>query len=353
MYPSKKISEIGEFRLIEKIQKSCTSVKSPDFKIQVPNGDDAFVAKLTANASLVFTTDTLVEGTHFNLQWIQNYLKKAPYFEKNAPKNPWFLIGYKAMAVNLSDFSAMGDVQPLFAFLTLGLTGDISVDFVDNLLDGAAYLKQNCGYFIAGGDIIRSEKSIISITLVGKVRAGKAIQRFGAQIGDILMASGPLGLSYAGLKMLKKQPKKWESYAHPLVRAHLFPKPQMKIGAILASPEIQTTSLMDLSDDLVTSLEILRKVNQIGFELNFDGTLLHPALIQAANYLGYSPFEFMVYGGEDYQLLFTVPPSKVTIVQKKIPSAYVLGVVKPFDSGIRLKLNNHSLKIKDIRFKHF
>jgi thiamine-monophosphate kinase len=349
----KKIGQIGEFELIEKIQKFCSPPKISDFKIQVPNGDDAFAVKIPANSSLVFTTDTLVEDTHFNLKWMQNYLTKAPSFAKNIPKNPGFLVGYKAMAVNLSDFAAMGDIQPLFAFLTLGLHGDISVDFVDNLLDGIQYLKRICGYFIAGGDIIRSEKSIISITIVGRIRTGKPIQRFGAKIGDLLMASGPLGLSFAGLKMLKKQPKKWKSYTSPLVQAHLLPKPQLKIGAILATPQMKVTSLMDLSDDLMTSLEILKKGNQVGFEVDFDSVPLHPALIKASDSLGCSPYEFMVYGGEDYQLLFTVPPSKAGLVQEKIPSAFILGEVKPFKFGIQLKLNQQPLKLKDIRYKHF
>lgn len=340
----KTVAEIGEFELIKRIQKSCPAPKNHGFKEIVPNGDDAYAAKLASNCALAITTDTLCEGTHFNLKWLSRFL---------TPREVWQAIGYKAMAVNLSDLAAMGWVRPIFSFITLGLNGDISVDSVDNLYTGIRKIYNNYNFCVSGGDIFRAEKSIISVTIVGQLLSKGCVERSGAIIGDVLMASGPLGLSSAGVKILKNQLKSRSSENKFLIRSHLYPEPKLKEGKILANEDILATSMIDSSDDLMTSLEILAEKSEVGFQIDLDSVPIHPSLLKFCNKFGFKPLEFVIYGGEDYQLLFTVHPSKAEKVKKKIPSSYLLGTVKPKSFGIQLKMNGRPVRIKNSRFKHF
>lgn len=348
----KTISQIGEWKLLEKIQKWCApeikgtkfSLKEHHFTSEVPNGDDAYVVKMSSNSSIAFTTDTLFEGTHFKFSLLKPLLSKNEL---------WNSLGYKIMAVNLSDLAAMGHVSPLFAFLTLGLNGDISVDSVDSLYLGIKKLAKFYNFFLAGGDIFRAEKSIISATVVGKIIGNRPITRSGARKGDILMISGPLGLSTAGLKILMKQGKTIVSYHKSLIQAQLKPRPKLEEGSILADRDIMATSMIDTSDDLMTSLEILSAKSGVGFDIDLGQIAVHPDLARFCRDSRVSPYSFILYGGEDYQLLFTVRPSKVSRVKNRIPSSCVLGVARESSYGISLKMNGRPFQLRDSRFKHF
>jgi thiamine-monophosphate kinase len=314
------------------------------FRIVVGMGDDASVVRMATPSSLVFTTDTLIEGTHFNLDSMREILGENVV---------WQSLGRKAMAVNLSDLAAMGGAKPLFALVTLGLGGDISVDTVDNLYKGMGKLIGFYGFFIVGGDIIRSDKSMVSVSLVGDLKSRRPITRSGAKIGDVLMATGPLGLSSAGLEILSGQIKPRNPGLRALLLAHIEPEPRIKEGGILSGEDIMATSLIDASDDLLTSLEILSDESGVGFEINMESAPVHPALLEFSRAMKTSPYKFILYGGEDYELLFTVRPSKVGGVMSKIPSAYALGDVKPKSFGIRFKMNGKPFRLRDSRFRHF
>lgn len=340
------LSEIGEFELIKKIEQWCRLSRKKIHGLipQVPLGDDAFVAKLSSNQPLVVSTDTLIEDTHFKLNWQSDFLDAGEL---------WRCLGYKSMAVNLSDLASMGDVHPLCAFVTLGLDGDISVNCVDKLYTG---MKQACRkhhFFIAGGDIIHSEKSMVSVAVLGQLQTKKALRRKGARINDVLMTTGPLGLAAVGLKILTEKPKLRSIWSRKLVSAHLLPEPKLTEGAILGGKDNLATSAIDLSDDLITSLEILREKNGIGFEIPLESVPIDPSLAQFCKERRLNPLDFVLYGGEDYQLLFTIPVSKVEAVKRKIPAAFVLGRVMPESYGIQLKLHEHPFQLKDRRFKHF
>ncbi|MBI2118750.1 MAG: thiamine-phosphate kinase [Elusimicrobia bacterium] len=343
-----KLSKIGEFSLIQKIQDWCKKREktrnSKAYKIIVPTGDDAFVAKLTPNTQLVVTTDTLVEGTHFDLNWKSSYLSL---------KELWYCLGYKAMAVNLSDCAAMGHVEPLFAFTTLGVNGDISVDYVDKLYLGMLELAQKHQIIFAGGDTIRSEKSIISITIVGRLKKSFAITRSGAKIGETLMATGPLGLAYCGLKILNNKEKLKNSSWKSLVYKQLKPEPKLKESEILTNKDFLATAMIDTSDDLLTSLEILREKSSVGFEIQLEKVPLPEVLKNYSLKSRRSPYQLLIHGGEDYQLLFTCSPSKVKNIQKKIPSSFVLGKVKEKSYGIQFKIGQKTVQFKNLGFQHF
>lgn len=341
----KTIAQIGEPALIRRIIRKIKNAGKffpPELKVLVPNGDDAFVAKFGSSAALVFSTDTLVEDTHFRAGWNATVI--------HTPL--WTALGYKAMSVNLSDLAAMGKVTPLMALVTLGLYGDISVDIVDNLYTGFLKSCKKFNFSVAGGDIIRSEKSIISVTVVGRLEGLRPVTRIGAQKGELFMASGPLGASSAGLKVLNFKGKKAPKAAAPLVRAHLLPEPKLAESALLAEGHL-ATSLLDSSDDLLSSIEELSAKNNVGFELELGKVPVHPALARFCQESGQSPYDFILYGGEDYQLLFTIKPSDLNLVKRKLPASYVLGEIKAPSYGVRIYLNGKPFRVQDKRFRHF
>jgi thiamine-monophosphate kinase len=335
------LSSIGESGLLRRIRRWCSDGKSAS----VPLGDDAFVAKMSPSSGIVLTTDAMIEGTHFHLGW----MARAGW-----PGNAgWKALGRKAMAINLSDLASMGKVRPRFALITLGLSGDISVDNVDNLYQGFGYWSRRSGFSIVGGDIIRSDKSIISITLVGDLEGRRPLIRSGARPGDLLCSTGPLGRSAAGLKILKKQEKSAQIWQKRLIENHLFPRPRTAEGAALAGEDILASSALDSSDDLRTSLGLLSAASGVGIEVDLAYAPVHPDLARFAAAERKSPYAFILDGGEDYELLFTVPEARWKKVRARIPSAQILGRVTPKRAGVRILLSGRPYRGPDARFRHF
>ena len=339
------LSNFGEWEAVRRMTKALGRPRIPSpHKILAGPGDDAAVVNISTPSRLAFTTDAMVEGTHFRLDWMRRF------FGEN---EVWRALGQKAMAANLSDLAAMGAVRPILALLTFGGRGDISVDTVENLCRGISNITSFFGFSVIGGDTIRSDKTIVSICLVGELITHKQILRNGAGIGDVLMCSGYLGLSMAGLKILEKRTGSYNKHERLAVRRHLVPSPRLKEGAFLGNVENKTTSMIDTSDDLLTSLEILSRESRVGFECDLSGVPVHPALKRISGDLRLSPYSFVLYGGEDYELLFTVPASIVERVRRKIPSSYVLGRVMPEGCGVKILKDGGPFRAKDVRFRHF
>ena len=338
------LSKIGERGLIRRIERALGTPRIPSpHRILTGPGDDACVVKFSTHAPLAFTTDTLVEGVHFRPDWMRRFM---------AENEAWKAIGYKAMAVNLSDLAAMGRSRPLLALFTLGARGDISVDTVENLSRGISKLTRNFGFSVLGGDTIRSDKTIVSITLVGEILTNNPVLRSGADFGDILMCSGPLGLSMAGLEILKMGSRSLTSGERLLLRRHLYPSPRLKEGSFLGNVDKISTSMLDTSDDLRTSLEILARESGVGLECDLSRAPIHPALSRFCKGRRSSPYSYVLYGGEDYELLFTVKPARVGSVLKKIPGSFVLGRAVR-SKGVSILKNGLRYDLKDARFKHF
>ncbi len=330
-----KLSQIGERGLLQKIEYWCSAQKSsPYFKPVVPLGDDSFVAKLATN-TLAVSTDTLMEGTHFKLQWLNSVLP---------PTRIWNALGHKAMAANLSDLASMGRVQPLFAFVTLGLNGDISVDSVDNLYKGMRKLGNLHGISIVGGDIIRSDKSIISLTVIGIfLPPSKPLTRSGAKIGDLLLLTGPLGLSELGLSYLRAGKKGFET--------HLFPTPRLKEGSIIG--DNLATSCIDTSDDLLTSLQILSAKSNVGVQVHLNHSHLPLSFQKRSKRLHKNPLQLFLCGGEDYELLFTCPKNKFKELKRKMAHSLLIGEVKEKKYGIQIFWEGEKIQPKGAGYRHF
>lgn len=339
------LSKIGERGLIQKIEKIFGPPRIPSpYKILTGPGDDACVVNFSTQARLVFTTDTLVEDIHFRPDWMRRFMPE---------REVWRALGHKAMVANLSDLAAMGHTRPLLALFTLGARGDIPVDTVENLTRGISKLSRNYGFSILGGDTIRADKTIISLTLVGEILTNKPILRSGAKVGDLIMCSGPLGLSLAGLEILRGKGRSPSSDERFLLRRHLYPVPRLKEGAYLGSVDKVSTSLLDTSDDLMTSLEILAQESGVGLECDLARAPVPPALARFCRLRSVSPLSYFLYGGEDYELLFTVKPGGEKRVLKKIPGSFVLGRVLPRSRGVKILKDGKPAKLKDVRFRHF
>jgi thiamine-monophosphate kinase len=256
-------------------------------------GDDAAVWRPTARRSSVITTDTLVEGVHFRLDWTD-----------------WRSLGHKLLAVNLSDIAAMG-ASPLLATITLALTGDERVSDLEELYIGAATLAEPHGVAIVGGDIVRTPGPImLSVTAIGE--ADNVLRRRGAQPGDRIIVSGTLGASAAGMRLLESpRLRSRAATAELLVAAHLRPNPRLALGNILLNHG--ATAAMDLSDGLLGDLPKILVASEVAARVSSSHVPVLPAVraLFPDNWL-----ELALRGGEDYELLATVPPGALDGIER-------------------------------------
>jgi thiamine-monophosphate kinase len=286
---SQTVRDIGEFGLIDALRRvlSPKVVAGPGLRLGI--GDDAAIWSPAAGESIVITTDSLVEGVHFRLDWTD-----------------WRSLGHKSLAVNLSDLAAMG-ANPRIALISLALTGDEKVADLEDLYRGIDALAAPYGVLIAGGDIVSSPEGVaIHVTALGETRSGRTLHRSGAQIGDLVCVSGTIGASAAGYHLLREGeegPRAGATTAGLLIAAHLRPKPRIALGKVLL--ESGATSAMDLSDGLFGDLPKMLDMSGVGAVIELSKLPVAPA-IRAL--FPDEWIDFVTRGGEDYELLFTLPP---------------------------------------------
>lgn len=295
-----KVSELGEFGLIELlaniIAKSKNTKNASWCNLLIGIGDDAAVWREDSPIQLA-TTDTLVQDVHFNLKVIS-----------------WEELGWKALAVNLSDIAAMGGM-PKYALVSLALPGDLEVEKISEFYRGMLALAQKYGVAIAGGDITNSPNIIITVTVFGSLanKSRSPLTRSEAKVGDQVAVTGYLGTSAAGLKMLSER-LNWDEKAAILVRqAHLRPLPKVKEGQILLNSGVKTA--IDISDGLISDLRQICKMSQVGARVKISSLPAHP-LVRAA--LGDNWQELALSGGEEYELLFTATSNIIDRVKKNL-----------------------------------
>lgn len=269
-----QLSKIGEFGLIKCIRNSC-KVSSPDILKGI--GDDAAAIKIAARKILI-TSDIMLEGVHFDLSFMTFYQ-----------------LGYKILAVNISDIFAMGG-NPKYFLLSLGIPKDYDSEDIDALYSGLRDAAKKFGVAIIGGDTCASIYGlIVNGTLIGD--ADRIIYRSGANIGDGIFVSGTLGDSAMGLMLLKNQELKFKG--QKLKRRHLMPDPKP-----LKNTE-GITAMIDISDGLLIDLSHICDESKTGAIIYKDKIPLSRELRKISQLLGNDPFEFALRGGEDYILLFT------------------------------------------------
>ena len=276
--------------------------------VAVPIGDDAAVIDPPPGQRLVLTTDQMVEGVHFR-----------------TAAHPPDLLGDKALSVNLSDLAAMG-AEPRWALLSLFLPSGLSLDYLQSVLRGMSRRARRSGTVLVGGNLTRSERFALDVTLVGTLPRGvRPLTRGGAQAGDLLFVSGSLGGSAMGLELLEKSPGRrprgrgrrealWRQRA---LRRHFRPEPEIELGRLLARHRIASAA-MDLSDGVSRDLDRLCRASRVGALLLAELIPLDPA---ARGLSGPDrALRMALHGGEDYRLLYSVPSQRIAELSRRVPA---------------------------------
>jgi thiamine-monophosphate kinase len=286
------VRDTGEFELIDRLRDILPDdvLNGPGIRLGI--GDDAALVDVPAGASIVVTTDAMVEGVHFRLDWTD-----------------WRSLGHKLLAVNLSDLAAMG-ATPRVATVTLGLTGDEFVEDLVSMYEGIGPLASRAGLVIAGGDIVRSPRGLmLDLTAIGSVHPDRAIRRDGAKPGDLVVVSGTLGAAAAGMTLLESGDRGART-SGMLIDAHLRPEPRIALGALLHDAGVSAG--MDLSDGLYGDLEKL--LSRSGEAAVLDASQIPVAAAVRALFPD-RWFDLATRGGEDYELLLTIPESRFPDLQ--------------------------------------
>jgi thiamine-monophosphate kinase len=358
------LAEVGEFGLIERIaelvSRTAAGVGPEAGHVALGIGDDAALLEVPPERVLVATVDTLVEEVHFRRAW-------------TGPED----LGWKSLAVNVSDVAAMG-AEPLAAFLSLALSAETEVAWVEAFTRGFEDCAQEYGCALAGGDTVRSPQVLtITVTLLGTVERGRALLRSGAQVGDAVCVTGTLGDSAAGLALLQSgvqafrrsgvQAGRGETPAceplntehlnpfHSLLAAHHRPRPRLQAARALAASGC-VTAMMDLSDGLASDIRHLAARSGAGARLRREALPLSDAVRAAASALGVDPTDWALHGGEDYELLFTLSPDSLAAARKlldrlDVPMTVVGQIVA---EGVRLtEPGGEEVALEPVGFAHF
>ena len=290
-------TRMRENELIHKIEKALgRSVRAwPAVRLGI--GDDAALFRPRAGHELILTCDWFLEGTHF-------------LRDKHPPDS----VGWKCLARALSDVAAMGGIPRCF-LLSLAIPASHSGRWLDEFLGGLRRASRKFGCVLAGGDTTRRKKILVNINVVGEIRAGRAVLRSGARPGDLIYVSGNLGEAELGLQILRRSQGPADP-KNPVLKKHLYPEPRLALGQWLAEEGL-ASAMMDLSDGLSSDLPRLCDASGVGARLESE-RIPRIQNSEAARKLRLNPLNLALNGGDDYELLFTVPAQKA----KSLPGAF-------------------------------
>lgn len=281
----KKIASLGEFGLIQRITKG--AVVCPE-RVVKGVGDDAAVFYPPTDQPMLLTTDLLVERIHFSRQSISGAD-----------------LGFKSLAVNLSDIAAMGG-KPLEAFVSIAIPNDCSLKYIDAIYDGLRELARQFGVNILGGDTTGSKKDlVINIAITGTVERDCLLLRDGAKPGDLIYLTGTIGDSRAGLQVILDDLSINDPVTAKLYHQHCRPMPHLKEGRLLAHSK-KVAAAIDVSDGLTSDLGHIIFQSNCGAVIDTRQLPISPELRQFSERHDIDPIDFALNGGEDYVLLCTV-----------------------------------------------
>lgn len=307
-----EISRLGEFGLIDRIASNLTN-RNPSTIRGI--GDDAAVIAGTDGLTLV-STDMLLEGVHFDLRYV-----------------PLRHLGYKAIAVNVSDIAAMNGT-PGQVVVGLGLSNRFSVEAVDELYAGMRTACSDYGVDLVGGDTSSSAAGLVlSVTVIGSVDRNAVAYRSGASVNDIICVTGDLGAAYMGLQVLEREKAVFlanpesqpdlEKYQY-VVGRQLRPDARMDIVHDLREAGVVPTSMIDVSDGLASELLHLARHSNLGVRIFEDKVPIDHQTYDAALEFKIDPITCALNGGEDYELLFTIKQSDLEKI-KNHPDIHLIG----------------------------
>lgn len=315
-----KLSQLGEFGLIELLSKE---IGKPSNNVVVGVGDDTAAIKLktqtpklkTKESLLLITTDALIENIHFKL-------KRTSFFD----------LGYKALAINISDILSMGGM-PTYALITIGANKKLSVSKIEELYQGIRKLAKKFKIDIIGGDTVESPKELmVSITLLGEVEKKYLLTRAKAKIGDAILVTGDFGAPAAN---------KYRSQTGRFI-------PRFKEYRTIATSR-KASSMIDSSDGLVRSVLEICKASKVGARIWTDSV----PIAKKAN------LEQALYGGEEYELVFTTPRAKAVelrnLIQRKTKTKVsIVGEIVAKKSGVKLvNIHGKVSSLKKKGYEHF
>ena len=340
------VADVGEHALIERIH---ARVPSPSVDILVGIGDDAAVLEPERGKLTVVTTDGLAEGVHFN----RDFCTPAD-------------IGHRALAVNLSDLAAMG-AAPHYILLSLALPPTTLLGDIDQLIDALLALATQHRAHLVGGNITASTQASslhLEVTAVGSVKRRCVLTRNAARAGDILYLSGDIGSAAAGLASLQQRSDaqnrsdKNSASQADMDRCHQRyrqPNPRVKLGMALGRNRA-ARACIDLSDGLADALHQVTTASRVGARINADALPIHPQTVQWFQSIGADPLTEALTRGDDYELLFSTPPSfrgRLSHVKKQVGDISItpIGVITK-EQTVVLHQNGTNIAIPN-GFEHF
>ncbi len=338
-----KVDEIGEFGLIERLTK--------DFPPQNPStikgvGDDCAVMDY-GDKQVVATTDMLLEGVHFDLTYV-----------------PLKHLGYKSAMVNISDICAM-NAQPTQMLVSIGVSSRFGVEQLEELYAGIYLACEKAGVDVVGGDTCASLNGLtISITCMGVVEKGKAVMRSGAKENDLICVTGDLGAAYMGLQLLEREKKIFLESGDPdfqpdfagkeyIIERQLKPEACIDTVKFLKEKGIIPTAMMDISDGLSSELLHICKQSGVGCAVYEEKIPIDYVTATMAEEFNMNLTTAAINGGEDYELLFTVPLADYDKV-KDLEGVHVIGHITDANAGrLFITRDGQAIEIKAQGWKAF
>jgi len=261
-----RVRDIGESAFIERIRR-----RVPPAEVRLGIGDDAAIVDVPAGHSIVYCSDLLAENTHFLREF-----------------HPPDSLGYKAVAVNVSDVGAMGGT-PMYLTLSVALPGELDLEWMDGFIDGLARACKEFEVSLVGGDSSSATNIFIDVSMIGSVPSGQEVRRSGAKAGDGIYVTGSLGGSALGLDNLRSG-----NSSHPSVQRHLYPTPRYRVGRAIAA---QAHAMIDISDGLSTDLNHIVQQSKVCARMY---KRLLPGAEDATD-------AHVLHGGEEYELIIVAP----------------------------------------------
>lgn len=330
-----ELSELGEFGLIEHLTQHVELVQKSTVK---GIGDDAAVLDFSEKKTLI-STDILLENVHFDLRYV-----------------PLKHLGYKAVQVNLSDIYAMNGMASQIT-VALGVSSKFPLEAVEEIYEGILIACKNYGVDLVGGDTSSSAQGLVlSVTSIGYADEKDIAYRSGAKEGDLVCVSGDLGGAYIGLQLLEREKQiflenpniqpdlEGKDY---IVERQLKPEARKDIVELLKKLDIKPSAMIDVSDGLASEIFHICKESEVGCRIYEDKIPIDPMTYETAREFGLDPTVCALNGGEDYELLFTVPQSDYEKLKEGLMDISIIGHITEKDAGIDMVSksgNVHPLK---------
>lgn len=335
------IKQLGEFGLIDRIHQQFTLQNK---RSVLGIGDDAAVLD-TGDYYTLISTDMLLEGIHFDLSYV-----------------PLGHLGYKAVAVNVSDIAAMNGIASQIT-VNIGLSNRFSVEAVDALYEGVRHACENYNVDLVGGDTTSSASGlVVSVTVIGEVEKEKLARRSGAQANDIVCVTGDLGGAYMGLQVLEREKVAFlenpsmqpqlKGYEY-IVGRQLKPDARVDIIHELKDLDLIPTAMIDVSDGLASELFHLAKHSGVGFNIFEKNVPIDQSTFRTAVEFKLDPITCALNGGEDYELLFSISQGDFEKI-KNHPDIHFIGYVQEREKGLNLITDqNQAVPIQAQGWNHF